>query len=290
MSPVLLLVSVALAGEPATFTSTWKRAETGPFTYAWIPDLAATLALGGATVALGKLGPRDPSGEAVLTGIDATDTPRWSERANAWSNVLAAANTHYGLNVPVLGTLGLGIASGIRDGSAGAGTVRSLMVVEALGADLALTELGKVAVSRPRPYTSQAFQDTYPDIYAGEEIQHDLSEEGHYDAYKSFPSGHTSCAGSVSFSIASIVWDDAKARGAKPWVGGVAYGTAAVYTATTGALRVVAGKHNPTDVIVGGLLGAGVGTGVVFLHTLGGKEGGPALSANGTGLSVSGTW
>lgn len=286
----LLLASVALAGDPAVYSSTWRGAASGPFHYYWIPDIALTVVTGGATAALGVLGPRDPSGEAVLTGIDAVDTPRWSDAAEAASNVLADPRSHYGLNVPVLGLLGIGVASGLRDGSAGAGAVRSLLVVEALSTNLAVTEVLKDLVSRPRPYTSAAFQAALPDVYAGAEVQRDLSAAGHYDAYKSFPSGHTSSAGVIGFAVATIAWEDAASRGAKPWVAGVAYGTAALYTAATGTLRVVAGKHNPTDVIAGGLLGAGVGTGVIWLHTLGPRGGGPAVGTTGNGLSISGSW
>jgi undecaprenyl-diphosphatase len=68
----------------------------------------------------------------------------------------------------------------------------------------------------------------------------------------SFPSGHAM----GSFSVASVfagVYHDTK------WVAWLSYGVATMISAS----RVVLGRHYPGDVIVGGVLGASIGRGVV---------------------------
>lgn len=290
MLPGLLIASGLALAEPGYTSSGW-RASAGPVHYHWIPDLALTAASLGGLAALYQVGPRAPGGVAEPSGIDLPPAPRWSEGAAAWSDFFGHAGKYYGANVPVLSALGVGVFGGLRNRHAGAGAVYSLVAIEAVSLDLVVTEVIKVAVSRPRPYTALAFQQAEPEAYAGDTIQEDLSEEGHHDAYKSFPSGHTSSAGAATFAVATLVWRDLSSRGAKPWVAGAAYGGAAALTATAGWLRVEAGFHHPTDVIAGGLLGAAIGTGTAWLHTTGGL--GPTATLTGEGapvLSFQGTW
>lgn len=256
----------------------------------WGPELAGTGALVAGYFLAGDVSPRNIGGVAELRGIDAVKTPRWSPGAAFASDLLGNPLTMKGLNLPVLSVIGVGVWGGVRDGHLGSGLMHSMIVLESYGADIAVTEALKLAFSRPRPYTSQAFQDAEPDIYAGEEIQHDLSEEGHWDAYKSMPSGHTSGTAAYSFSIATLVARDAASRGGPGWVAPVAYGGAGALTAAVGTLRVVAGKHHPTDVIVGGVLGAGIGTGLTWAHTRGGPQLALGTSEAGPTLTYGGVW
>lgn len=269
---IACLLSLSLANA-ADFQITPWRADAGVVHSWWIPDLAITGASVGGLVWMYGLGPRDPGGVAEMHGIDVPPSPRWSPAAAAASDFFGHAGKYYGANLPVLGTLGAGVYGGLRQQSVGAGAVWTLVMMESVGVDLLVTEVLKDTISRPRPYTSLAFQQALPEVYASDTIQHELSEEGHYDAYKSFPSGHTSSTGSVTFSLATLIWQDLRSRGARPGVAGALYGGAAALTATTGTLRVIAGYHHPTDVIAGGLLGAGVGTGVALLHTRVGSRG-----------------
>lgn len=291
---ILLLLPIALAQDAGFETTLW-RAQSDELHYYWIPETAVTAALIGGYFASGDLDPRRVGREALPTGIDATDDPRWNSNAAVASDILGLPVSHYGLNLPVLSVLGVGLWGGLRDESAGAGAMHSLIALESYMATIGVTETLKLAVSRPRPYTSAAFQADEPAAYAGEEIQHDLSKDGHYDAYKSFPSGHTSGTAALGFSIATLLARDAAAHDGPAWVAPTAYGAAGAWTVAVATLRVVAGKHHPTDTIVGGLIGAGVGTGLTWLHT---TDTGASLSARmhpsgaqqGASLQWSGVW
>jgi membrane-associated phospholipid phosphatase len=64
----------------------------------------------------------------------------------------------------------------------------------------------------------------------------------------SFPSGHAQ----IAFTVAAVY---ATAYREKPWVAWLAYGAASAISLG----RVALGRHFPTDVIVGGMLGASIG-------------------------------
>jgi len=93
-------------------------------------------------------------------------------------------------------------------------------------------------------------------------------------AHRSFPSGHTAnaFASMVFFATAfDQLNPDSSARG---WVWGGCLATAG----TTGLLRYLAGRHYPTDILVGAVLGATFGWLVLHLHEVdetgaGGTEG-----------------
>lgn len=95
----------------------------------------------------------------------------------------------------------------------------------------------------------------------------------------SFPSGHAMGAFSVA-SVFAEYYRDTK------WVPWVSYGTAALI----GASRLVLGRHFPSDVVVGALLGTSIGRGVVARS---GKEVplvrgtiGPVFGPDGRGVGV----
>jgi membrane-associated phospholipid phosphatase len=69
----------------------------------------------------------------------------------------------------------------------------------------------------------------------------------------SFPSGHAMCSFSVAAVFAGVYKE-------KKWVPWLSYGLATMISAS----RVVLGRHYPGDVIVGGVLGASIGRGVIF--------------------------
>lgn len=121
--------------------------------------------------------------------------------------------------------------------------------VETLGINSALVMGVKLAVQRPLPVT-----------YAGEGRLQQQAQ-----GYRSFYSGHTSTA------VAALT--------AAAWTAHLRYGTGAwpwVVTGLAGASvaveRVAAGRHFPSDVLVGAAAGFGVGTLVPLLHARGGLE------------------
>lgn len=113
-------------------------------------------------------------------------------------------------------------------------------MAEALVWTTAATEALKAGVGRPRPvmYTARA-----------------PAAAGHTDNLRSFPSGHASAA----FAVATAYWlarrDLTGSPGTAGWAAVGAAGTVAL-------LRVVAGKHFPTDVLAGVLLGVAGGAAV----------------------------
>ncbi|MBT8288517.1 MAG: phosphatase PAP2 family protein [Bacteroidia bacterium] len=81
-------------------------------------------------------------------------------------------------------------------------------------------------------------------------------------ARNSFFSGHTALVATSTFFLAST-WDDYHPDSDMKWV---IYGGATLATVLTGHFRMRAGKHFPSDVIVGGLVGSLSGLLVPKLH------------------------
>jgi undecaprenyl-diphosphatase len=113
-------------------------------------------------------------------------------------------------------------------------------MAESLVWTTAATAVLKVGVGRLRPvmYTARAL-----------EAAHDT------DNLRSFPSGHASAA----FAVATAYWLARRDLNGEP---GVAGWCAAGAAATVALLRVVGGKHFPTDVLAGALLGIAGGAAV----------------------------
>lgn len=258
---MLMLLSLAAAAEPspAAEVSLWRvRSET--IEYYWIPEMVGSAGLFVSYFGLRSIGPRDTTGVANPSGLDGAGDPRWNESLQFPSDLFGDPRTLGVVNLPWAAAIGMGVYGGARDSSAAAGAAHGLIVIESVAVSIAITESLKLSISRPRPYTSEAFQEAYPEAYAGEYIQEELEEEGHYAAWKSMPSGHTSTAAASSFSAAMLMMmHDERTR--VPALAG-----ATLLTATAGALRVQAGVHHPTDTIVGGLLGAGVGMTTAWMH------------------------
>jgi len=125
-----------------------------------------------------------------------------------------------------------------------------IMSIEVVGINYALTSITKKLVQRTRPL---AYNSAFP-----------LEEKTTENARVSFFSGHTSHTAALSFLTAKVIMDyhpEAKA-GIKAGI----WAFAASIPAITGYLRVRAGKHFPTDTIVGFLAGGLVGIMIPTLH------------------------
>jgi membrane-associated phospholipid phosphatase len=141
----------------------------------------------------------------------------------------------------VYGSMGLSAGVGLTLWTQGEGARPVLAVAGGMATDLAITELGKRSFDRRRPYTYGA----------------DTSWVHDNDATKSFPSGHTSTTAAAWFSAAEVLRREGvlDTRGKRV----AAYTLASGATVTAGTLRVLAGKHFPTDVMAGAAIGAGMG-------------------------------
>ncbi len=111
-----------------------------------------------------------------------------------------------------------------------------------------LTLLAKSSFRRPRPFVLNE--------KAG------LQSKQSLHARSSFFSGHTSNVAANTFFVAKVFSDYYPDSKWKP----VIWGAAATLPALTGYFRVKAGKHYPTDVIVGYAVGAAVGILIPQLH------------------------
>ncbi len=121
-----------------------------------------------------------------------------------------------------------------------------VLYAQSLSLTLAATQLTKVITRRPRPYT---YEPGRPDPTTTEDTV-------------SFFSGHTSLAFALA-GTATYLTLARKGSTAPAWIfSGGALGLAV----TTGALRVVAHQHFPSDVLVGALVGGGIGVLVPWLH------------------------
>lgn len=172
-----------------------------------------------------------PFDESVKTKI--------SPQAAALSDVLLLAS----VVIPPAARAGNGV-----DEECGKST---LLYGQALGAGFFLTSAVKILVQRPRPYTYN------PDPF----VRKYAEKEGR-DSRLSFFSGHSSMsftaavAGSYLFALSSR---QSESRAAM-WALELALASA------TANLRVRAGKHFYSDVLVGALVGTGIGFAVPYLH------------------------
>lgn len=123
-----------------------------------------------------------------------------------------------------------------------------LMLLETLLLNETLTGMTKALVTRPRPYTYNT------------ELSTELRIDD--DNTFSFFSGHTSHSAAAAFFAARVI----SAYTDQPTVRTIAWAGAIVLPAATGLMRYEAGKHFPTDVVVGYAIGASVGLLIPYLH------------------------
>ena len=123
-----------------------------------------------------------------------------------------------------------------------------LMYIEVGLYTVGVTEITKGLSKRIRPY---AYNPETP-------LDTRLSK----NTRASFFSGHTSMAASFSFLTAKVFHDLSDNNTVKAFV----WTAAALIPAATGFLRYRAGKHFPTDIITGYVVGGAIGYLVPFLH------------------------
>ena len=138
----------------------------------------------------------------------------------------------------------------------------TLMLGESLALSVAVNTATKHLVRRARPYTHNA--DPRVEAYA--------RREGG-DARLSFYSGHASTAFAAAVAGGSLFAHASNDTAARTAV----WGTGLALAGATSALRVRAGKHFTSDVVVGALVGAAIGWAVPAVQGHGVAV--PALSA-----------
>ena len=172
----------------------------------------------------------------------------------------AAVNQTPSKSAASFSTLGLGAAAafaiidpvltGVRERNVQSGLVDAIMYSETAALTMALTNVVKMAVRRPRP-------QAYIDAEAHPGVANTST-----DSALSFFSGHASMVGALGATATYLAFARAKSP-LRPWL------TLALATSLTTFVsveRVRAGAHFPTDVIAGAFAGAGIGVVVPHLH------------------------
>lgn len=180
---------------------------------------------------------------AVVANLNKNNIPsfdrwavRYSDKADMQSNYLFYASMPY----PFL----LLLDHDIRKDAAQVGT----LYLEALGITGLLYTSGDYFIDRYRPETYDASKP-FGDRLSGNEKN-------------AFFAGHVALVGTCTFFAASV-YDEYHPHKAFKWA---LYGFATAATATTIYLRHEAGKHFPSDLLVGTIVGVGSGMLVPRLH------------------------
>lgn len=197
----------------------------------------------------GQLGDRlTPWTEAELQLLEPRNVPAWDAVAlNRW-NPSAGTRSDLGM-FAAFGAAGLTVLANtpreqwVRDGA----VLGSLWFQTNLST-LMLTDLVKNSVKRNRPFV---YYDGAP-----------LTDRMESDARKSFFSGHSSITACNAVFAAKIWTDMHPDSKLKPWV----WTAAAALPAYVAWQRVEAGKHYPSDVLVGLAVGAAMGYLIPQLH------------------------
>lgn len=171
-----------------------------------------------------------------VPGIDRAALRMWSPSAHRTSNVVFGVSS------------ALALAGGIINQQGERPLMPLAIAAESMLLTAGLTNTMKEWARRPRPYMYNA------DV--------PLSEHDSRRDFVSFWSGHTANLAACTFSVAYMVQHSDASPGAKTasWI------AASVLPASVAYLRVRAGRHFPTDVLMGYAIGAGVGLLVPYFH------------------------
>lgn len=198
------------------------------------------LALVGAGVAsLIPARPAAPRWQRQLWPGDERAHDNLSARAASVSDGLLAAS----LVAPVLYLTGPTIEDADGD--------RLLVYGEVMAINAGLAQLAKMVVQRPRPYL-------YGTSAAAKAYARDQGE----DAWRSFYSGHAALSFGAAVAGAYLLGASTDRGGGRQ----VAWAAGLGVAAATANLRVRAGKHHVSDVVIGGVVGVTVGYLVPALH------------------------
>ncbi len=202
-----------------------------------------------------RINDRKDLDKASLWAIDRGAVNQNSKNADHWSDV----GQFGALATPVLAIV---LSESLRSE---AGPI-TLMGLQGFFISNGLTKYTKTLAERPRPFVYRQFD---------EHFNQPISKA----ATESFISGHTSSSAYFSFFAAKIIVDHSPDSNLKPLI----WTIAAAIPALTGYLRYKAGKHFPTDIIAGYLVGAVTGFAIPEIY----KNDRIAIGTESNGLSLS---
>ena len=236
MTLVVLLCVAGPYGAAAQQVSPSLRFRVRPWPDAAVIGTSLTVALVpvvfSSSFAHATCAPCDP---AALWSVDRGAVGPFRPAADAFSTGTLVAEAALGAAFLAASRRGEGAAPFFEDAT---------VIAQAVTITAAATEWAKVLFHRPRPYL----------FVPG-------AAPPSADDGRSMPSSHTSVAFAAAAAYASILHRRGIARSHAAQIG-VLFGAAAV----TGALRVVAHRHFPTDVAAGAALGFVIGWTIPALH------------------------
>lgn len=186
----------------------------------------------------------EPLTEAEVAALDPNDISAFDRGATRQYRFTDANLSDYLLTFSALSPLSVLASRSVRKEF---GPVL-VMYVETAAMVGGLTSISKGLFKRKRPYNYN------PEVR--------LSDKLSVDARHSFFSGHVSTSAAFCFLTAYMVDRYAEQPGWK-WV---AWSGAVLVPGTVGYWRYTSGKHFPTDIIVGYLIGGGTGILIPYLH------------------------
>jgi len=205
--------------------------------------LLGVTAVGGLAAHLlgNNMAPLTPEQAALL---DRDDINRFDRPATFYLSEQAATCSDYGLRTSMLLPVALLADAKMRSE---AGKI-AYLYLETMAITDVLTELTKVTAQRIRPWV---YNEKVP-----------LEQKEGVEAKKSFFSGHTSTSFAGTVFVAKVFSDFYPDSKWTPyvWTGSLSLATAVAYW------RVRAGRHFPTDVIAGAIVGGAVAYFIPELH------------------------
>lgn len=171
-----------------------------------------------------------------INKLDKSSLHRWSPKAQKASDILL----YFSMATPAALFAGKDVRNNWKS--------VSLIGVQTFLIGGGLTSVTKESVLRNRPFM---YNDQVP-----------MSYKIKKDARKSFFSGHTSFSAFSTFMTAKMFSDHYPNNKYK----GAVWATSSIIPAVTGFLRYWGGKHYPSDILVGYLVGAAVGILVPQIH------------------------
>jgi membrane-associated phospholipid phosphatase len=191
---------------------------------------------------------------ADVNSFDRPATEQWSTGADLASDVL------------VMTLMASPVALAIAETGNKNGLTLGVMYAETILLNNGVVQLFKGVTERTRPL---AYSDD-PEIPEEEKLE--------TSTRRSFPSGHTANAFAAAVFLGSTYSKLHPESSARKWV----WAGSLTAATTVGFLRYRAGKHFPTDIITGAVIGAGFGYLVPKLH----ETGSVYVSPSGGGVTM----
>ncbi len=201
--------------------------------------ITGVAALGALGFSLIPVAPDQPVWSRQILGIDDLVTDNFSRRASTVSDILLLG----ALASPVFYLMGTTIDDADGD--------RLLLYGETMLINGMFAQAAKHIVQRPRPY-----------LYSSSPSAKRFAKQQGRDAYKSFYSGHAAMTFGAAVSGAYLLAVSEERAAVRQTAWGVGLGVAAA----TANLRVRAGRHFYSDVLIGTVIGGTVGYLVPALH------------------------